>query len=135
MDNWISIEQIVISGDINIIHCDTRDFHCLMREDFVDTSDGKNRQISRVFYKKEYQMPESEVKEFLLNLKNISGGDAGWRMLSFNGVDDGDWLKYIRLYRNPKNLNMFIVCNKDAKPILWQNCTAENLIEDTLNAH
>lgn len=57
------------------------------------------------------------------------------RMLNFQGVNCGGWLKYIRLYRNPKNKKMFVVCNRDSEPILWKSCTEENLDKENLCVH
>lgn len=129
---WINLSDLDVTENVNIIHCDTRDFHCSIIGDYIDTKDGKNRQISRVFYKPDYQIPATDIKDWLLGLRKMSGGYAGWRMLNFIGVDCDGWLKYIRLYRNPKNKKMFIVCNRDSEPILWRNCTEENLDKEYL---
>lgn len=134
MENWEHIDNFEITDDINIIHCDTRDFHCLCYSDELDTKDGKHREITKRFYDKKYQIKVDEIIPWLKNLETMSGGVKQWRHLCFDNSFYG-WLKYIRMYKNPKNKNYFIVCNGENIPIIWRQCTEENLLKDSLYAH
>ena len=52
MSNWIYIDDIEVTNNVNTIHCDTRDFHCSVREDKIELSDAKYPEITRVLRKK-----------------------------------------------------------------------------------
>ena len=130
-DNWKHINSFDITSDINTIHCDTRDFHCICYKQQLDVKDGKEREITKRFYDKAYQIHENEVLNWLKNIENMSGGEGTWRMLSFGS----GWLKYIRMYRNPKDTNYFIICDSNKKPIVVNNCKEEFLGKDLLNKY
>ena len=51
MSNWIYIDDIEVTNNVNTIHCDTRDFHCSVREDKIDLSGTKHPEITRVLHK------------------------------------------------------------------------------------
>jgi len=132
--DWIPISDLNITSEIKAIHCDTRDFHCGLSTDNINFKDGDNRQITKVFYNNDYNIEESKVKDWLLNLFNISGGKAVWRYLEFDSENCKNWnVKYIRLYRNPKRPNMFVVCNRLEIPIKYKECTEETLNKEQLN--
>ena len=48
MSNWIYIDDIEVTNNVNTIHCDTRDFHCSVREDKIELRDAKHPEITRV---------------------------------------------------------------------------------------
>ena len=130
---WKNLDDVLIDGTINQIHCDTRDFHCLVTTDMVDIKDGKNPDVRKALHRKDVVISEEDVISWLKSLREMTGGKARWRYISFKDVECDGWLKYIRMYRHPKKNNLFIVCNRNSKPIQWQNCTKENLDEDMLN--
>lgn len=130
--DWIYIDDVEITDSINTIHCDTRDFCCKLNEEPINTKDRENRDITKCFHKEEYLIESSKIKEFLKGLERMSGGKGYWRLLDFENVNCGNWLKYIRMYRVP-NKDVFVVCNRDSEPIFYKNCTKENLKEGYLN--
>lgn len=134
IDDWISINEIAeITDNINTIHCDTRDFHCICREDKIDLKDGKETEITKKMYRMQYNISADKIIDWLKGIEKIAGGKGEWRLLNFVGVDCDNWLKYVRMYRNPHKSNLFIVCNRNNVPIEWEKCTEENLIKDQLH--
>lgn len=133
MGDWLYVRDIDSLEGINALHCDTRDFHCSLKEDWLDTKDGKNRAISRVFHNYAYQISESSLLTWLKEIETMSGGKGEWRCLLFDKVECDGWLKYIRCYRNPKDPTMFIVCNRDSIPILWELCREDKLDKEHLS--
>jgi hypothetical protein len=133
-DRWKHIGTFDITDDINVIHCDTRDFHCICETEPLDTKDGKHRDITRRYYNKDYQIKADKIIDWLKGLETMSGGENKWRMLCFDNVGCKGWLKYIRMYRNPKNKDYFVVCNSYSVPITWEQCTEDNLHKNDLCA-
>ena len=74
MSNWIYIDDIEVTNNVNTIHCDTRDFHCSVREDKIELSDKKHPEITRVLHKDKYLIHQDEIKGFLKGLETITGG-------------------------------------------------------------
>lgn len=135
MDNWIHLSKLqgLITEDINSIHCDTRDFHCILTDNVV-TKDKKVYELIRSPKKcgKHFLINPEEIIPWLQSLEDMSEGKNDWRCLIFDNVKCDGWLKYIRFYRfNDK----FIVCNGHSEAIDWQNCTKENLLVKYLGAH
>ena len=135
MDNWKHIGTFDITDDVNAIHCDTRDFHCICDSEELDIKDGNHREITKKFYDKEYQIKTDEIVPCLKSIETMSGGFSEWRMLCFDNVECEGWLKYIRMYRNPKDKNYFVVCNMRNIPITWKQCTEDNLHKENLCTH
>lgn len=131
-DEWKYIGTFDITDDVNVIHCDTRDFHCICHTAPLDTKDGKHREITKRYYNKAYQIKADKIIDWLKCLESMSGGESKWRMLCFDNVSCKGWLKYIRMYRNPKDRDYFVVCNSYNTPITWEQCTEENLHKDGL---
>lgn len=48
MTDWIHIDDIEVTDKVNTIHCDTRDFHCSVREDKIDLRGAKYPEITKV---------------------------------------------------------------------------------------
>ena len=132
---WINLDDVEMTDDINQIHCDTRDFHCLIKQDVIDVRDGREPEIRKSLHRKDVVISKDEVIPWLKSLKEMAGGNANWRYLLFDNVECDGWLKYIRMYRHPKKNDLFIVCNNHNKPIQWQNCTKENLNTEMLDAY
>ena len=119
--DWNYIDNVIIDDDTKQIHCDTRDFHCMLLTDKF-TLKG-NPQITRNMHKTKFRIKRDEIIDFLKHLETISGGKSNWRMLSFK--THISWLKYIRIYHIQNDT--FVVCNRDNKPIEWRTLTEENI--------
>lgn len=134
MGNWIYIDNIEVTNKVNTIHCDTRDFHCSVREDKIDLRDARHPEITRVLHKDNYLIHQDEIKGFLKSLETITDGNEIWSMMNFNGINACDgWLKYIRMYRVKGDY--FVVCNNVNVPVDRSLMTEENFIERALLNH
>ena len=132
MSNWIYIDDIEVTNNVNTIHCDTRDFHCSVREDKTDSSNERHLEITPVLHN--YLIHQNEIKGFLKNLETITGGKGSWRMMNFKEINAGyGWFKYIRMYR--VNEDYFIVCDNVNVPVDRTLMTKDNLIEGDLLNH
>ena len=74
MSNWIYIDDIEVTDKVNTIHCDTRDFHCSVREDKIDLRDARHPEITKVLHTDKYLIHQDEIKGFLKGLETITGG-------------------------------------------------------------
>ena len=134
MSNWIYIDDIEVTDKVNTIHCDTRDFHCSVREDKIDLRDTRYPEITRVLHKDKYLIHQDEIKGFLKGLETITGGEGSWRMMNFKGIKAGyGWFKYIRMYRVKGDY--FVVCDNINVPVDRSLMTKNNLIERVLLNH
>ena len=134
MSNWIYIDDIEVTDKVNTIHCDTRDFHCAVREDKIDLRDARHPEITRVKHNNAYFIHQDEIKGFLKGLETITGGKGSWRMMNFKGIKAGyGWFKYIRMYRVKDDY--FVVCDNVNVPVDRSLMTEENLIERDLLNH
>ena len=134
MSNWIYIDDIEVTDKVNTIYCDTRDFHCSVREDKIDLRDARHPEITRVLHKDKYLIHQDEIKGFLKGLETTTDGNEIWRMMNFNGINACDgWLKYIRMYRVKGDY--FVVCNNVNVPVDRSLMTEENFIERALLNH
>lgn len=127
-DNWLPLNEVRLEG-VNQIHMDTRDFKCLVREDWISSlrmtyEYGLKPHIED----STYTMSESDVLDFLKNIRSLARSrDDKWKPLVFEGVGNYFGLKYIRIYRIPDNPSRFIVCDRDVTPIEWRKCNRKNL--------
>lgn len=134
MSSWIHIDDVEVTDKVNAIHCDTRDFCCLVKEETLDLRDSRHPEITKVKYKEEYLIRQDEIKPFLQRLETITGGKGSWRFMNFKGVNTRlGWFKYIRIYRVRKDL--FVVCEGSDLPVVWSMMSEENLIEKHLLNH
>lgn len=124
MSNWIYIDDIEVTDKVNTIHCDTRDFHCSVREDKIDLRDARHREITRVKHNKAYFIHQDEIKGFLKGLETITGGKGEWRRMAFKHCG-GWWFKYVRMYRIKGDY--FVVCDQYNVPVMWELMKEENL--------
>lgn len=120
---WVPVENIVITPDINSIHADTRDFCCLLLQE--------NRK--EAIKGQKYTVEESEIKDWLTNLEKMTGGKGKWRMMNFKGLDTGGWFKYIRMYRNDDH--SFIVCDREGHSVDPRLMTEDRLNRKYLCFH
>lgn len=132
MRNWTYIDDIDITDKVNTIHCDTRDFHCSVREEKIDLRDRRHPEITRSKHNKAYLIHQDKIKDFLKNTETITGGKGKWRMMTFKHVASW-WFKYIRMYR--MDAEYFIVCESDNIPVMWELMTKENLKHPDLLNH
>lgn len=126
MSDWIYIDDIEVTDKVNTIHCDTRDFHCSVREDKIDLRDAKHPEITRVKHNNAYFIHQDEIKGFLKGLETITGGKGEWRQMCFKHCG-GWWFKYVRMYRIKGDY--FVVCDQDNVPVMWELMKAANLKE------
>ena len=125
MSDWIYIDDIEVTDKVNTIHCDTRDFHCSVREDKIDLRDAGYPEITRAKYSNAYFIHQDEIKGFLKRLETITGGKGEWRRMAFKSFG-GWWFKYVRMYRIKGEY--FVVCDQDNVPVMWELMRKENLL-------
>ena len=134
---WVYIDEISKEDILcaNQIHCDTRDFHCLLLSEKVDIRDRRQPQLKRVCHVKEYQLHQDDVLAFLKSFETASGGKGIWRFISLKSGYT-NWFKYIRLVR-VRDTEYFFVCVKEDEfiPIKLSDASANNIVtdQDTLN--
>ena len=134
---WVYIDEISKEDVLcaNQIHCDTRDFHCLLLSEKVDIRDRRQPQLKRVCHVKEYQLHQDDVLAFLKSFETASGGKGIWRFISLKSGYT-NWFKYIRLVRI-RDAEYFFVCVKEDEfiPIKLSDASANNIVtdQDTLN--
>ena len=134
MSSWIYIDDIEVTDKVNTIHCDTRGFHCSVREDKIDLRDARHPEITKVLHKDKYLIHQDEIKGFLKCLETITGGKGSWRMMNFKGIKAGcGWFKYIRMYRVEGD--HFVICESDNIPVDRSLMTEDNLVEKRLLNH
>lgn len=133
-NNWIKLSDVIINDNINQVHCDTRDFYCLL-----DTEKTQNSEAKKLLRTKKIDenclIDSNDIVPFLKVLDNNSReglDDVSWRFLTFNGVMDGAWIKYIRFYRHEK-LNKFIIMSND-KLLDLRLLTPKNIDKELLAA-
>lgn len=131
---WVKLTDVNITDDVQSIHCDTRDFYCCLdNEPKSDSNIKKFLRTKNIDAK--YLINSEEIKDFLTNLEKISCEgieNVSWRFLSFEGIQDGTWIKYIRFYRHNK-LGKFIVTSNE-ELLDWRELTEEKLHKEYLSA-
>ena len=144
---WVSLKEIleILPDAFNI---DTRDFYCInissrkwsQEQKIKFTKIFENFSILIKKYPKRFDYTSEEIKTILTDLKEKSGNDCEWRMLSFSNFEKetNNWqLKYMEVIRISDN--QFIIVhynNKNDEPTLIKKeiLTSEINIE-LLNAH
>ena len=104
-DRWQPLETTPFHSErVQVINCDTRDFHCGWK--FEDTRENKPHLgiITKDKHRDNFFTTIDEVKKILYDLRERSGGkDKEWRFLSFKDghkTIGGDWqFKYLRFYK------------------------------------
>lgn len=138
MDEWVKIDELEITPEINCVHCDTRMFHAVCNIIEFKKIEG-DRYYELTFNKlidfiednkgnidEKYLIDVDDIIPFCKHLKNIRDY-SNELILRFNGVEGcGFWLKYVRMYRIDEE--QFIVCNSDSKPIEWKLLSKENVV-------
>ncbi len=134
---WLPIEYFqYIPNGVNAIHCDTRDFHMIMRNYKIEKDQYKDlyRLLHGAKINECFLIKRSEIMSWLKNIEEISGGKCKWRCLNFYTIKTKlGWLKYIRMYHYKDDY--FVVCDGYAEPIDWRTMNEETLEKEYLNAH
>jgi hypothetical protein len=103
---WKPYQEIDFNDEnIKQYHIDTRDFHCLAKEEVSDMVLDLHKTRKKP---EQYFHTGEEIKALLDRYFNESGGPVEWRMFSLSGEASfraGNWqLKYIRIFRLPEGL-------------------------------
>ena len=75
-NEWVYIDKISKDDVLcaNQIHCDTRDFHCLLLSEKVDIRDRRQPKMSKLIRNKEYHLHQDDVLTLLKSFETASGG-------------------------------------------------------------
>lgn len=93
---WMNLDlSTQISEEVGFINVDTRDFHC-----YFDVK-VPNEYIRDVATKAEdkYLISEKKIIDWILDLKQKTGGDGDWRHIELKTGHGDRWLKYIWFVR------------------------------------
>lgn len=138
MEDWIKIDEVEITPEINCIHCDTRTFHAICN--IIEFKKIENDKYYELTFNKlidfldehrnnideKYLINVNDIIPFCQKLRDIKLYSKEL-VLRFNGVEGcGFWLKYVRMYRI--NEEQFIVCNMDSKPIEWRLLSKDDVV-------
>lgn len=150
--DWLPIGAFAsdaeIVDDVQVISCDTRDFHILCGAekpkpykyadcDLAELMHNKGlSKLHRLFTKtnrEKYTISKGEILGWLRDLCEATGGqDRDWRCVDSDVKDCKGWaLKYIRFIRNDRDRDEFVVCNAYMFPIQHRE-VIPNLVKDVL---
>jgi len=87
---WVPLDKCNITPEVMAVHCDTRDFGCLL------TNDIESKAYLKYAKNKRYIVEADKIVNVLKSLKEMTGGNIKWRLIRFKNCG---WLKYIRFYR------------------------------------
>lgn len=147
-NNWFKLtKDFIILDTIQEISCDTRSFHIIcnnvepnlylnnLYQEYKTNAFYNTIKLINIYKKKniplQYLIDKNKIVEFLLKIKDISGGDINWRFLEADYKNLTGWdIKYIRFIR--KNKDSFIVYNNRNIPIDY-NKIIEKYIHNPIN--
>ena len=89
-NEWVPLDKCNITPEVMAVHCDTRDFGCLL------TNDIESKAYLKYAKNKRYIVEADKIVNVLKSLKEMTGGNIKWRLIRFKNCG---WLKYIRFYR------------------------------------
>ena len=116
-NEWVPLDKCNITPEVMAIHCDTRDFGCLLSDDV------ENKKFKKYAKTKRYIVEADKIVSILNSLKEMTGGNIKWRLIRFK---ECGWLKYIRFYRVSDN--GFVAMARDGQtPIDVSEFNAENI--------
>lgn len=94
---WMHLDSSTkISEEVGFINVDTRDFHCYFD---ANTPNEYIRDIATKAVDK-YLISEEKIIDWILDLKQKTGGNGDWRHIELKNDHGGDrWLKYIWFVR------------------------------------
>lgn len=139
-DNWLPLfqfsENACLNDNIQILHCDTRDFHIIgsnekpkvYKKVICNYEYWHNKGLSKLYdllskpNRENYAISSNEIVPWLLKLCEATGGfNKDWRYIEANVKNCMDWnLKYVRFVKNDKCKDEFIVCNSYLMPIKYR---------------
>lgn len=139
-NDWTPIRYLddnyEIPDDIQVIHCDTRDFCVVGSEDkpkihknptcgWEDSTNKGLQRLYNLFTKTDrsgYSIPKTEIFKWLKEVCEKTGGyDTEWRCIVSDIRYGSNWdLKYLRFVRDDKERDNFIVCNSYMFPIKYK---------------
>lgn len=106
-NDWVYIDDVVVTEEAQSIHCDTRSFHVFTTDEnpeyglltFIDGIVKKPKVYENCIFKN-----WEDIKEYLKTLELVSGGKGNWRFLMFNYPKPSSkylkgWHKYFRFVK------------------------------------
>lgn len=100
MNEWIKIRDLVVTDDIQQVHCDTRDFCAFATSDSYDDNEKATLPWWSVRNDSRFLVAQDEIVQLLCRLEEMTGGEGEWRMMNFKNIKTKTgWFKYVRLYR------------------------------------
>lgn len=124
LGKWIYMEVIDSMPDVEMVHCDTRDFHIFLSNNTDHTILPKILKSIKGNVE-DYMFARSEILGCLAALENASGGNKKWRLLLMKGING--WTKYIRFIRYKDG---YIACDRSYKPLTRKQLDADNVLPD-----
>lgn len=140
--NWEPISTITTEhlSIANILHCDTRDFHCKLNEKYLNINKREQPELHRLLKTNDDScfVSAHEMLQILNNLAKASGGDKenSWRFLTFkDGIPEGlnrfgNWVKYFRCCKI-KNTDNWLICLESDE--IWHPVNKKYLVSDNIS--
>lgn len=117
-NRWLPLDECTMTDVINAVHCDTRDFHCLLVEEDVKLP----KIVQEAAEDERYTVEPDKVFDLLKKAETLSGGKISFRIIS---TPNSYWLKYIRFFRVG---NKFVATDRNGiTPLSIDSLNAENL--------
>ena len=117
-NRWLPLDECTMTDAINAVHCDTRDFHCLLVEEDVELP----KTVQKAAEDERYTVEPDKVFDLLKKAETLSGGKISFRILS---TPNSYWLKYIRFFRVG---DKFVATDRNGvTPLAVDSLNAENL--------
>lgn len=114
---WVPLDKCNITPEVMAVHCDTRDFGCLL------TNDIESKTYLKYAKNKRYIVEADKIVNVLKSLKEMTGGNVKWRLIRFK---DCGWLKYIRFYRVSDD-EFIAMCRDGQTPLDVTELNSENI--------
>ena len=114
---WVPLDKCNITPEVMAVHCDTRDFGCLL------TNDIESKTYLKYAKNKRYIVEADKIVNVLKSLKEMTGGNIKWRLIRFK---DCGWLKYIRFYRVSDD-EFIAMCRDGQTPLDVTELNSENI--------
>lgn len=139
LNKWICLQDTKDIYSVNEVCCDTRDFYVMLCNDNIEHNNIINplikSDIIRQNIKEDFLIDKTNIITWLKHVEKISSNNLPnieWRYLSFNNIENNEWIKYIRFYRY--NDNSYVVTNNGYKLLPWREMNETNLNQSLLCA-